>query len=181
MVLIGKVAIAQNYIRRFITCLEENTEENAQLYWDEPEDNFQIEFRYLQNINLFNRLICNKTSSSLAASYWGICMLVSAFILLRRLKLASVSIFHSYRPQRWRQVDQPQFVDGETSSVFLNASSVLIKMEFRWYLQVLGRFHGKFLMFCDAYKWFVTRGDRCYWWLSPTIHSSWSATGKICK
>jgi len=35
-----------------------------------------------------------QTNFSLAASFWGICLL-SAFILLRRLKLASVSIFHS--------------------------------------------------------------------------------------
>jgi len=34
----------------------------------------------------------------------------ATFILLRRLKLASVSIFHSYRPQRWRQVNQSQFI-----------------------------------------------------------------------
>ena len=54
---------------------------------------------------------------SLAASFWGICLL-SAFILLRWLKLAIVSIFHSYRPQRWRQVNQSQFIDGELVSRF---------------------------------------------------------------
>jgi len=41
-----------------------------------------------------------QTNFSFAASFWGICLL-SAFILLRRLKLASVSIFHSYRPQKF--------------------------------------------------------------------------------
>ena len=35
-----------------------------------------------------------QTNFSLAASFWGICLL-STFILLRRLKLVSVSIYHS--------------------------------------------------------------------------------------
>ena len=69
-----------------------------------------------------------QTNFSLAASFWGICLL-SAFILLRRLKLASVSIFHSWRPQRWWQVNQSQFIDGETSFAFSNASSVLIQID----------------------------------------------------
>ena len=50
-----------------------------------------------------------KTNFSLAASFWGICLL-SAFILLRWLKLANISIFHSYKPERWRQVNQSQIV-----------------------------------------------------------------------
>jgi len=49
----------------------------------------------------------------------------SAYFLLRRLTLASMSIFHSYRPQRWLQVNQSHFIDGETSFAFSNASSVL--------------------------------------------------------
>jgi len=65
----------------------------------------------------------HQTNFSLAASFWGICLL-SAFIL-RRLKLASVSIFHSQRPQTLRQVNQSQFIDGETSFASSNASSVL--------------------------------------------------------
>ena len=69
-----------------------------------------------------------QTNFSLAAGFWGICLL-SAFILLRRLKLASVSIFHSWRPQRWWQVNQSQFIDGETSFAFSNASSVLIQID----------------------------------------------------
>jgi len=72
--------------------------------------------------------IRQQTNFSLAASFWGICLL-SAFILLRRLKLASVSIFHSYRPQRRWQVNQSQFIDGETSFAFSNASSVLNQKE----------------------------------------------------
>ena len=56
-----------------------------------------------------------QTNLRLAASFWGICLL-SAFILLRWLKLASLSIFHSYRPQRWRQVSQSQFIDGKLVS-----------------------------------------------------------------
>jgi len=63
------------------------------------------------------RLILQQTNFSLAASFWGICLL-SALILLRRSKLASVSIFHSYRPQRWQQVNQSQFIEGEISFAF---------------------------------------------------------------
>jgi len=58
-----------------------------------------------------------QTNFSLAASFWGICLL-SAFILLRRLRLARVSIFHNCRSQRWRQVNQSQFIDGELVSRF---------------------------------------------------------------
>jgi len=47
-------------------------------------------------------VIGQQTNFSLAARFWGICLL-SAFILLRRSKLASVSIFNSLRPQRLRQ------------------------------------------------------------------------------
>jgi len=46
---------------------------------------------------------------SLAAKVWGICLL-SVFILLRWWKLASVSIFCSYKPERWREVNQWQFI-----------------------------------------------------------------------
>ena len=59
-----------------------------------------------------------QTNLSLAASFWGISLL-SAFVLLRRVKLASVSIFHSYRSQRWRQVNQSQFINRESSFEFL--------------------------------------------------------------
>jgi len=41
------------------------------------------------------------------------------------IKTCKRSIFHSYKPQRWRQVNQSQFIDGETSVAFSNASSVL--------------------------------------------------------
>jgi len=36
-----------------------------------------------------------------------------------------VILLNSKRPQRWLQVNQSQFIDGETSFAFSNASSVL--------------------------------------------------------
>ena len=50
----------------------------------------------------------NKRNFSLAASFWGICLL-SAFVILRWLKLASISVFHTYKTERWRLVNQGVF------------------------------------------------------------------------
>jgi len=39
---------------------------------------------------------------------------LSAFIFLWWLKLGSVFILHSYKPQRWQQVNRSQFINMET-------------------------------------------------------------------
>jgi len=38
--------------------------------------------------------------------------------------------FYSYKPQRWQQVNQLQFINRETSFVFFKASSVYLKKQF---------------------------------------------------
>jgi len=60
-------------------------------FWQQvPESKYPEDKR-----SVYNSFLCRRqTNFSLAASFWGICLL-SAFILLRRLKLASVSIYHS--------------------------------------------------------------------------------------
>jgi len=76
----------------------------------------------------------NKTNFSLTASFWGI-WLLSVFIHLRWLKLASISIFHSYKLERWCKYIDHSLFHRETSFAFLNASSVLIQIKYR-YVQV---------------------------------------------
>jgi len=49
----------------------------------------------------------------------------SGAVILKNPFPKGLTVFHSSRPQRWRQVNQSQFIDGETSFAFSNASSVL--------------------------------------------------------
>jgi len=78
---------------------------NAGTHWH-PNSFNKINWNYScyshvppQSRNSNKQHVDHKRKFSLAASFWGICLL-SAFILLRRLKLASVSIFPSLQARK---------------------------------------------------------------------------------
>jgi len=62
------------------------------------------------------------------------------------------NILHSSRPQRWRQVNQSQFIDGETSFAFSNASSVLIQIEYLF----------EYLLAANIYRPLTDSSEACH-------------------
>jgi len=78
---------------------------------------------YAKTLKLASLKYYNKQTSAVRqASEESACFHSSATIkTCKRI----YGIFHNYRPQRWRQVNQSQFIDGETNFAFSNASSVL--------------------------------------------------------
>jgi len=69
-----------------------------------PDGKLLLKTREKTPLSCLNNKNNKKTLAWRKASEESACFLLSFF--LQRLKLASVSIFHSYKPQRWRQVIQ---------------------------------------------------------------------------